>query len=45
MPKKAHCFIAPLLLVGVPLAAKTSLLLAAFAGLKTHAFYAILSLG
>ena len=34
----------PLLLVGVPLAAKNRPLLAAFAGLKTHAYYAILSL-
>jgi hypothetical protein len=45
MPRKALCFIASLLLVGVPLAAKNHPPLAAFAGLKTCAQYAILSLG
>ena len=43
--KKRPVSLPPPLLVGVLLAAKTSLLLAAFAGLKTHAHYAILSLG
>jgi hypothetical protein len=45
MPTKAPCFIAPLLLVGVPLAAKNAPNLAAFAGLKTPAHHVILSLG